>query len=61
MYIIYFSSIVSIIKFKIVIFVYLFLQDDSQDAKPTLPNLNNVEACLDSLDHYSRYKVNLNN
>lgn len=35
-----------------------FLKDDSQDAKPTLPNLNNVEACLDSLDHYSRYKVN---
>lgn len=38
--------------------MYLLLQDDSQDAKPTLPNLNNVEACLDSLDHYSRYKVN---
>jgi len=38
--------------------MYLFLQDDSQDSKPTLPNLNNVEACLDSLDHYSRYKVN---
>lgn len=33
---------------------YIF-KDDSQDAKPT--NLNNVEACLDSLDHYSRYKV----